>query len=72
MGKTDILSQQANHGLGVEHNDELTLLHPELFTIWALKGLTAISEERDILQDIQKALQRGEKEDLVVKVISEL
>ena len=50
----------------------MTLLHPELFTIQALEGLTVIREERDVLHDIQKALQSGEKEDSVVKAISEL
>ena len=32
----------------------------------------AVGEERDTLQDIQKALQGGEKEELVVKAILEL
>jgi len=49
----------------------MTFLCPKLFTIWALKGLTAVSEERDILQGIWKALQGAEK-DPVVKAISEL
>ena len=55
--------------MGAEDNDNLTLLQPELFAIRALEGLTAVSEERDTLQDIQKALWEGEKEDLVVKAI---
>ena len=37
-----------------------------------LEGLTTIGKERDILQDIWKALRGGEKEDSVVKAISEL
>jgi len=56
MGKTNALSQQADHGLGTEDNNNLTLVRPELFAIQALEGLTTIGEERDILQDIQKAL----------------
>ena len=58
--------------MGAEDNDNLTLLLPELFAIRALKGLMAVSEERDTLQDIRKALQGGEKEDSVVKAILEL
>ena len=50
----------------------MTLLHPELFTIQALEGLTVIGEERDVLHNIWKAFREGEKEDLVVKAILEL
>ena len=66
------LFQRANHGTGAEDNMNMILLCPEHFTIWALEGLTVIGEERDILHDIQKVLWGGEKEDSVVKVISEL
>jgi len=34
----------------------MMLLHPELLTIQALEGLTAIREERDIFHNIQKVL----------------
>ena len=50
----------------------MTLLHPELFAIQVLEDLTAIREERDVLHDIWKALCSGEKEESVVKAISEL
>ena len=56
MGKTDALSRRADHGTRTEDNMNMTLLRPELFTIRALKGLTAIREERDIFHDIWKAL----------------
>jgi len=72
MEKTDALSRRADHGTGAEDNMNMTLLCPELFTIWVLEGLTAIGEERDVLHDIRKALRSGEKEDSVVKAISEL
>jgi len=50
----------------------MMLLHPELLVVWALERPTAIVEERDILQDIHKALQGGEKEYSVAKAILEL
>ena len=61
MGKTDALSQRADHGTGAEDNMNMTLLRPELFTIQALEGLTAIREERDVLHDIWKVLRGGRR-----------
>jgi len=40
MGKCNALSQQADHGTGINDNDNLTLLHPEFFAIHALQGVT--------------------------------
>jgi len=40
MGKCDALSQQADHGTGIDDNRNLTLLCPEFFVICALQGVT--------------------------------
>ena len=37
-----------------------------------LEGLTAEGEKVEILRDIQRAMQEGEKEDSVVKAVKEL
>ena len=48
------------------------LLPPELFAVRALEGLTAVGEEWDLLQDLQKAFQDGDKEESIVKAVEEL
>ena len=45
MGKADVLSRRSDNGSGVGDNENVTLLFPELFAIWALKGVTAVGEE---------------------------
>jgi hypothetical protein len=65
MGKPDALSQHADHGDGSGDNKVITLLHPELFVICALEGLTVEGEERDILQDICHRNRTGAQEDTV-------
>ena len=52
MGKSDALSQCSNHGSGSRDNADITLLQPSLFTIRALKGVTAIGVEVGLLRDI--------------------
>ena len=53
MGKADTLLRRSDHGWGAGDNENMTLLRPELFTIQALEGVTAVGEERDILRDIR-------------------
>jgi hypothetical protein len=65
MGKPDALSRRADHGDGSGDNKDITLLHPELFVIRALEGLTVEGEERDILQDIHCRNRTGVQEDAV-------
>ena len=72
MGKSDALSRHSNHGSGSRDNADITLLCPSLFTIQALKGVTAIGVEVEFLQDIQREFQHGEKEESVVKAVEEL
>jgi hypothetical protein len=49
MGKLDALSRRADHGSGQGDNDNLTLLAPELFRIYALAGVRLEGDERNIL-----------------------
>ena len=72
MGKTDALSRRPDHASGAGDNDNLTLLPPELFAVRALEGLTAVGEERDLLQELQKAFRDGDKEESIVKAGEEL
>ena len=52
MGKSDMLSQRSDHGLGTEDNQNLTLLTPGLFSMRALEGVQVTGEEKDILREI--------------------
>ena len=52
MGKVDALSRRSDHGSGMGDNENMTLLQPDLFAIWALEGITVVGEEYDILWDI--------------------
>ena len=72
MGKADALSRRSDHGLGAGDNQDITLLHPELFAIRALEGITAVGEEQDLLQDIQGWLKTTEPEDPMAKAIIKL
>ena len=72
MRKSDALSQRSDHGSGVNNNDNLTLLTPNLFTIRALEGLEVLGEERDILKEIRCGMEKEDQEDIVVKAIKEL
>ena len=49
----DALSCWADYGTGADNNN-IVLLRPELFVIWALEGLVIQGKEVSILADIQK------------------
>ena len=72
MGKSDALSQQADHGSGSDDNWDLTLLQPELFTIWALQGVTFEGAEHKITCDIRQGICAGATEDAVTQAIKGL
>ena len=72
MGKTDALLHWADHGTGAGDNNNIVLLRPELFAIWALEGLVIQNEEVSILADIQKGNQEGLHEDVVAKAAAML
>ena len=72
MGKSDALSHRTDYRSGSGDNTDMTMLPPSLFTIHALKGVTAIGAEVEVLRDIQKEFCDGEKEDSVVKAVEEL
>ena len=44
MGKSDALSQRADHGTGTEDSQNVTLLTLDLFAIRALEGLEVSGE----------------------------
>ena len=52
MGKLDMLTQRVDHGTGMEDNQNLTLLTPNLFAVQALEGLEVSREEKDLLRQI--------------------
>src|SRR3979490_65138 len=72
MGKADALSRRSDHGSVAGDNEDMTLLRPDLFAIWALEGVTAVGEEWDILRDIRGHLQTSGPEDPVAKAVAEL
>jgi hypothetical protein len=67
MGKLDALSQRLDHGDGKRDNADVVLLKPELFVIRALEGIKVEGEEKEILRDIQRLMQKEEKKDVMVK-----
>ena len=71
MGKSDALSWRADHGTGAEDNQNLTLLTPDLFAIWALEGLEVFGEEKDLIKQIQRGMEMESHEEVVVKAIKE-
>src|ERR1700709_1494373 len=50
----------------------ITLLPPEMFTIRALEGVTAVGEEREVMRDIRRGLKDSELEESVTKAVEEL
>jgi hypothetical protein len=72
MGKPDALSWRSDHGNGIQDNENIVLLKPELFTIRALEGLTVEGEEKDIVREIQKRNREGEVEMQVTAAVKEL
>ena len=72
MGKSDVLSQRADHRTGMEDNQNLTFLTPNLFSVQALEGLEVSREEKDLLRQIQCKTELESHEEVVIKAIKEL
>ena len=72
MGKLDALSQRADHGTGMEDNQNLTLLTPNLFAVQALEGLEVSGEEKDLLRQIRHKMESESHEEVMIKAIKEL
>ena len=72
MGKSDALSRRSDHGSGSSDNQNIVLLTPALFAIRALEGLELVGEERGILKEVRKEMERGEREEAVAKAVKEL
>src|SRR6202522_3595950 len=72
MSKSDALSRRSDHGSGTHDNKDIVLLTPDLFAIRALKGLELIGEEKEILREIRRETESGEKEEGVAKAVKEL
>ena len=72
MGKSDALSCRSDHGSGTDDNWDLTLLTLSLFAIRALEGFQLVGEEKDILKEIRRGMDREDHEDVVVKAVKEL
>ena len=65
MGKSDALSQRADHGSVSEDNWDITLLTPKFFAARALEGIEVEGQEKELLKLIRKETQDGELEDAV-------
>ena len=72
MCKSDALSRRVDHGTGMEDNQNLTLLTPNLFAMQALEGLEVSGEEKDLLRQIQHEMELESHEEVVIKAIKEL
>jgi hypothetical protein len=72
MGKPDALSRWADHGSGQGDNNNLTLLAPELFRIYALAGVRLEGDEHNILREVRRSLKDDVQEELVAKAAREL
>ena len=72
MGKSDALSHHSEHGLGSSNNRNLVLLHPELFVVHTLEGLTLVGEECEIVCEIRKAFGEEVVEDEVAVAVRKL
>ena len=72
MGKSDVLSWRSDHGSGMDDNQNLTLLTPNLFAIRALEGLQVVGEEKDILKEIRLGMEAEDQEEVVITMVKEL
>ena len=72
MGKSDALSHRLDHGLGSGNNSNMVLLHPELFAVHALEGLTLVGEECGIVHEIREAFDEEVVEDEVAVAVRKL
>jgi len=61
-----------DHGNGASNNKDMVLLWPELFAIWALKGVQLEGLEKDILREICQGNQKGDQEEPVARAAREL
>ena len=69
MGKSDALSHRSDHGLGSGNNSNMVLLHPELFAVHALEGLTLVGEECGIICKIRETFGKEVIEDEVTVAV---
>jgi transposase InsO family protein len=72
MGKSDALSRRADHGSGSKDNEDIVLLTPDFFAVRALEGVELIGEEREILREVRREMEAGEKEEVVTRAVKEL
>src|SRR5271155_4372244 len=72
MGKPDALSRRADHGSGTKDNKNIVLLTPDFFAVCALEGMELVGEERDVLKEIRREVEKGEMEEVVAKAVKEL
>jgi hypothetical protein len=72
MGKPDALSRRPDHSNGSGDNNDVVLLKPELFAIWALEGLVVEGEEKEIVQEIRRKNRTGEVEMQVAAAVKGL
>jgi hypothetical protein len=72
MGKSDALSRRANHGSSLDDNQDITLLTPNFFAVWATEGLEVTGEERDLLRLIRRETKGEELEDTVKQAVKAL
>jgi len=49
MGKSDALSQRADHGNGAEDNRDITLLTPNFFAVRAVEGVKLMGQDQELL-----------------------
>jgi hypothetical protein len=61
MGKSDALSRHSNHGSSTNDNENIVLLTLDLFAVRALEGLELIGEEKEILREIRRETESGER-----------
>jgi len=54
MKKLDILSQKPDHSIKTSDNKDITLLHLEMFAVWALEGVKLEDIERNMFSNIYK------------------
>ena len=72
MGKPDALSRCSDHGTGTQDNENITLLPPTLFAVWALEGILIQGEGDKILQEICQGNRDGHQEEPVAKAAKAL
>ena len=72
MGKPDTLSQRLDHSTETSNNKDIILLHPEMFTVWALKGIKLEEAKKNILSNIYKDNHNGDQEEHIAQAACEL